>query len=172
VEPSSVPTHPDAGSKAGTRTAPLVWPVSRRFEVTYHDVDALNHLNHAVYYHYMETLRCDYYLALLGRLDPRSLDIILAEATCRFLAPAYYRTVMVGEVAPAHPLGRTSFTLLYRFLEPDDRSQVYARGRTAIVCFDYATNAKKPIEPAVRARLTADAIDPTSEEWPSPMERA
>jgi acyl-CoA thioester hydrolase len=141
------------------------WRVRRAFEVTYHDVDALNHLNHAVYFPYMETLRCDYYLPLLGVDDPRELDIIVAEATCRYLAPAFYGTRMVGEVAPSRPLGRTSFSLLYRFTDPDRPEVVYARGRTVVVCYDYAKNAKKPIAPSVRERMERDAVDPTSEGW-------
>ncbi|HEV2317815.1 MAG TPA: thioesterase family protein [Thermoplasmata archaeon] len=147
------------------RPADGAWPARRRFRVTYHDVDALNHLNHAVYFQFMETLRCDYYLPLRHSTDPRDLDIILAEADCRFLAPAAYATELLGEVAPARPLGRTSFTLVYRFRNPDSPSTVYARGRTAIVCYDYATGAKKPIEPDVRARLETDAIDASSEGW-------
>lgn len=142
------------------------WPVERRFRVTYHDVDALNHLNHAVYFHHMETLRCDYYLPRLGITDPRALDIILAEATCRYVAPAQYGTEMVGEVAPARPLGRTSFSLLYRFTDPDDPARLYARGRTVIVCYDYARGSKKPIEPGVRAHLERESVDPEAEGWP------
>jgi acyl-CoA thioester hydrolase len=145
------------------------WKVRRTFPVEYHDVDALNHLNHAAYFRFMETLRCDYYLPLIRevdprKLDPRTLDIIVAEASCRYLAPAYYGDQLIGEVTPAIPLGRTSFSLLYRFLHPD-RSTVYARGRSVIVCFDYATNSKKPIPPARRAGLEADGVDPSSEGW-------
>jgi acyl-CoA thioester hydrolase len=112
------------------------WPAQRRFTVFYHDLDVLGHLNHAVYFPYMETLRCDYYLRTIGSLDPSQLDIILAEASCRYLAPAFYGTEMIGEVAPAAPLGRTSFSLLYRFRDPSDPSQLYARGRTVVVCYD------------------------------------
>lgn len=141
------------------------WPAHRRFEVAYHDVDALNHLNHAAYFVYMETLRCDYYLPLHSLTDPRQLDIIVAEATCRYLAPARYGTVMIGEVAPARPLGNTSFQLLYRFRSLTDPSTVYARGRTVVVCYDYTRAAKKPIDPAVRRRMELDAVDPGPEGW-------
>jgi len=142
------------------------WPVRRTFYVPYHDVDVLDHLNHAAYLPMMETLRCDYYLPMLPSRDPASLDIIIAEATCRYLAPVAYGTELEGEVAPARPLGRTSFVLLYRFR---DRSTgaVSARGRTVIVAYDYRTNAKKEIPPERRARLERDAIDPASEGWPS-----
>ncbi|MEM0129103.1 MAG: acyl-CoA thioesterase [Thermoplasmata archaeon] len=134
----------------------------------YHDVDVLDHLNHAAYFRYMETLRCDYYLPLLSpddppSLDPRSLDIIVLEATCRYLAPVSYGQTLTGETAPARPLGRTSFSLLYRFF--DDRQRLTARGRTVIVTYDYAKAAKKEIPPERRARLERDAVDPAAEGW-------
>jgi acyl-CoA thioester hydrolase len=140
------------------------WRVQRRFYVPYHDLDVLNHLNHAAYFPYMETLRCDYYLPLVGPLDPAKLDIIIAEATCRYLAPVAYGAELLGEVAPAAPLGRTSFTLLYRF-SIVGTSTVAARGRTVVVCYDYARNEKRPIPADRRAVLEQDLVDPASEGW-------
>lgn len=124
----------------------------------------LNHLNHAVYFRFMETLRCEYYLGLHRTADPHRLDIIIAEARCRYLAPVPYDADLRGEVAPARPLGRTSFTLIYRF--SDDRQHVVtARGLTAIVSYDYTQGAKKPVPDAIRAALERDAVDPTAEGW-------
>jgi acyl-CoA thioester hydrolase len=140
------------------------WPVRRRFYVPYHDVDVLNHLNHAAYFPYMETLRCDYYLPLLGTRDPAAIDIIIAEATCRYLAPVPYGAELVGEVAPARPLGRSSFTLLYRF-SIGNTVTVAARGRTVIVTYDYGTGSKKEIPAERRVALARDAVDPASEGW-------
>jgi acyl-CoA thioester hydrolase len=154
------------GAAGGSGPGPArPWPLAQRFVVTYHDVDALNHLNHAAYFPWMETLRCAYYLPLLGETDPRRLDIILAEAVCRFLAPAGYGTQMVGEVAPALPVGRSSFSLLYRFTSPEDPVRVYGRGRTVVVCYDYEKSEKKPIDPRIRARLEQDGILLESEGW-------
>jgi acyl-CoA thioester hydrolase len=140
------------------------WPVHRTFYVPYHDVDVLNHLNHAAYFPYMETLRCDYYLPLLPSPDPTSIDIIIAEATCRYLAPVAYGATLHGEVAPARPLGRTSFSFLYRFTLPATGT-VAARGRTVVVTYDYRKAAKKEIPSAVRAALGRDAVDPAPEGW-------
>jgi acyl-CoA thioesterase FadM len=140
------------------------WPVSRHFSVPYHDLDVLNHLNHAAYFPYMETLRCDYYLPLLGSTDPTKIDIIIAEAMCRYLAPVGYGAELVGEVAPARPLGRTSFTLLYRFTLAGT-STVTARGKTVSVVYDYATSQKKEIPAERRARMERDAVDPKGEGW-------
>ncbi|MGD0250896.1 MAG: thioesterase family protein [Thermoplasmata archaeon] len=140
------------------------WRVQRRFYVPYHDLDVLSHLNHAAYFPYMETLRCDYYLPLLGPLDPTKLDIIIAEATCRYLAPVAYGAELLGEVAPAAPLGRTSFTLLYRFTIVGTDT-VAARGRTVVVCYDYVRNEKRPIPTDRREVLERDLVDPASEGW-------
>ncbi|HXW67025.1 MAG TPA: acyl-CoA thioesterase [Thermoplasmata archaeon] len=145
-------------------TSAAPWPVRRRFVVPYHDLDVLNHLNHAAYFPYMETLRCEYYLSLLGTRDPRHLDIIIAEAACRYRAPVGYGDTLLGEVAPARPLGTSSFALLYRFCV-DGTTTVTAQGRTVIVCYDYAIRAKKPIPVDRRARLERDAIDPATEGW-------
>ncbi|MCI4344201.1 MAG: acyl-CoA thioesterase [Thermoplasmata archaeon] len=138
------------------------WPHRRRFDVEYHHLDVLGHLNHAAYFPFMETLRCEYYLPLVGGPDPSHLDIILAEASCRFLAPARYGDVLVGEVAPVRPLGRTSVTLLYRFRNPE-RTIIYARGRTVVVCYDYDKGKKKEITTVLRAKLEKDAVAPEHE---------
>ena len=142
----------------------IPWPRQRRFPIFYHHIDVLDHLNHAVYFPFMETLRCDYYLPVMGQSDPAKLDIILAEATCRYLAPVRYGMEILGEVAPARPLGRTSFSLLYRFRDPDGPT-VYARGRTVVVCYDYANDRKKEIPIDRRARMEKDSVELASEGW-------
>jgi acyl-CoA thioester hydrolase len=124
----------------------------------------LNHLNHAVYFRFMETLRTEYYLHLRHSSEPHDLDIIIAEARCRYFQPVAYQTEIVGEVAPARPIGRTSFSLLYRF--SDERQRVVtARGLTAIVSYDYEAGSKKPIPEALRPALERDAVDPKAEGW-------
>jgi len=138
--------------------------VQRRFYVPYHDLDVLNHVNHVAYFVYMETLRCDYYLPLVGPLDPAKLDIIIAEATCRYFAPVPYGSELIGEVAPAFPIGRTSFTLLYRFTLAGTAT-VAARGRTVIVCYDYERGTKREIPDDRRAVFERDAVDPAREGW-------
>jgi len=140
------------------------WPVRRRFVVAYHDLDVLRHLNHAAYFPMMETLRCEYYLDLLGIRDPARLDIIVAEAACRYLAPAVYGDELLGEVAPARPLGRTSFTLVYRFRNVASAT-VTAVGRTVIVTYDYGRGTKTEIPADRRRRLEADAVDAREAGW-------
>ena len=140
------------------------WRTQRRFPIFYHHLDILNHLNHAAYFQFMETLRVDYYLPFLHSSNPADLDIIVAEAACRYRLPVKFGEELLGEVAPARPLGRTSFSLLYRFRTADGK-KVVARGRTVIVCYDYQANAKKEIPSALRGRMEQDAVDPIPEGW-------
>jgi acyl-CoA thioester hydrolase len=140
------------------------WPHNETFRVAFHDIDALNHLNHAAYFVYMESLRCGYYVPITGNSDPTQMDIIIAEATCRYFAPARYDDELIGEVTPARPLGRTSFVLLYRFRSPDG-SVVYAKGRTVVVSYDYEKRTKKAIPENLKVRLERETIDPATEGW-------
>jgi acyl-CoA thioester hydrolase len=151
-------------TEPGEKVPERSWPVRRRFLVEYHDLDVLNHLNHARYFQFMQTLRCDYYLPLVPTTDPSQIDIIMVDAACRFLAPVSYGAELVGEVAPARPVGRTSFTLLYRFTLPET-STVTARGRTVSVVYDYRKQQKVEIPAARRSVLERDAVDPKSEGW-------
>ncbi len=156
-------TAPSSPSLPARPSSPHPWPVQRRFPVPYHDIDVLNHLNHAAYFRYMETLRCDYYVPLLPSRDPRDLDIIILDASCRYLAPVPYGEILLGEVAPARPLGRTSFTLLYRFT--DSHHRLTAQGTTVVVCYDYSKSAKMEIPADRRKILERQAVDPAAEGW-------
>ncbi|MFZ0700197.1 MAG: acyl-CoA thioesterase [Thermoplasmata archaeon] len=149
------------------------WPTRRRFYIEYRYLDVLEHLNHAAYFGFMETLRCDYYLPLLSLSlsrshsspsHPSQLDIILAEASCRYLATVSYGEEILGEITAARPLGRTSFVLLYRFTRKGG-TEVVARGRSVVVCYDYAKSAKKEIPEDRRREMERHAVDPASEGW-------
>ena len=144
------------------------WPTHRRFYIEYRYLDVLEHLNHAAYFGFMETLRCEYYLPLVSNsplhLPPSQLDIIIAEASCRYFAPVLYGEEILGEVTVARPLGRTSFVLLYRFSRKGGK-EVVARGRSVVVCYDYAKGEKKAIPEDRRRAMERHAVDPASEGW-------
>lgn len=153
-------------SSATPSTPEAPWPTQRRFYVEYRYVDVLEHLNHVAYFGFMETLRCDYYLPLLSgsHPSPSQLDIIIAEVACRYLAPVRYGEEILGEVSVARPLGTTSFVLLYRFTRAGGK-EVVARGRSVVVCYDYARAAKSPIPADRRQAMERHAIDPALEGW-------
>ena len=112
-------------------------------EVRFRDVDALGHVNNAVYITYFETARIKYMMNLLGNVYLRDLRIILAEVTCSYRAPAYYdETLDVG--VRVTEIGNKSFVMEYRVEEQETR-RVVATGSSVQVAYDYENQQSIPV---------------------------
>lgn len=117
--------------------------LSTTIEVRWRDLDALNHVNNAVYFTYLEQARVRY-LRELGLVPdaPSGIGFILAEAHCRYKSP-----LTLGEHVTVHirvsELGRSSFVFEYRMEGEDGR--LAAEARTAQVCYDYEEQHPMPI---------------------------
>jgi acyl-CoA thioester hydrolase len=126
---------------------------STTLEVRWRDVDALNHVNNAVYFTYLEQARL-YYLRELGfaPTHPTDIGIIIAEACCRFKSP-----LKLGEQvtirARASELRRSSFAFEYRIEGEDGR--LAATARTVQVCYDYGRQEAIPIPAQWREAIVA-----------------
>ena len=116
---------------------------STTLEVRWRDVDALGHVNNAVYFNYLEQARL-HYMRELGFLPPNSTDVgvIIAEASCRFKTP-----LRLGERvtirARVSEFRRTSFIFEYRIEGEDGR--LAATAQTVQVCYDYDGQRPSPI---------------------------
>jgi acyl-CoA thioester hydrolase len=112
-------------------------------EVRWRDLDALNHVNNAVYFTYLEQARVRY-LRELGLVPetPSGIGFILAEATCRFKSP-----LALGErvtvYARVSELRNSSFIFEYR-MEGKER-RLAAEARSTQVCYDYENKCPVPI---------------------------
>lgn len=151
----------DGGGGAGGTP----WPVTETFEVTFRDLDLAGHVNNAVVFSWMETLRLHHYMQVTGLTDPLQIDFILAEAAARYFVPVRYQHKVVGQVAPSF-VGRTSWGLVYRFSDGPSGT-VLMRGRSVQVSYDYRKLEKKPIVPEVRDRLSRTLVTLESEGWPA-----
>lgn len=116
---------------------------STTLEVRWRDVDALGHVNNAVYFTYLEQARC-HYLRQLGVVpsNPAGIGMILAEISCQFKSP-----LELGERvtvwARVSELRNSSFFFEYRMKGTDGR--LAATARSAQVCYDYQTRQPIPI---------------------------
>ena len=122
-------------------------------EVRWRDLDALGHVNNAVYFTYLEQARV-HYMREVG-LGFRSLDdvgMILAEATCTFHSP-----LSLGEQVTIWTrvceLRNSSFVFEYRMEGKDAR--LAATARSVQVCYDYEAGRSLPIPDSWRAAITA-----------------
>ena len=126
---------------------------STTLEVRWRDVDALDHVNNAVYFNYLEQARL-HYMRELGFLPPNStaVGVIIAEASCRFESP-----LKLGEQvtirARVSEFRRTSFIFEYRIEGGDGR--LAATAQTVQVCYDYEEQRPSPIPDAWREAFIA-----------------
>lgn len=117
------------------------------------DMDALGHVNNAKFFTYDESVRLDYFTALM-RDDPKfwqDYGLILAHIEADFIAqlkpPAEldlgFRIAKVG---------RTSMTTEAGMFRGD---QLIAVTRGVLVWFDYRSNTPLPVPEAVKAKIRA-----------------
>ncbi len=128
------------------------FPFSCPVEIRYADVDAMDHVNNAVYVSYLEQARMKLWQERIGALSSaREIPIILARVAVDFRSPVgLFEQVRVGVGVKA--VGRTSFTLGYR-LEAGGR--LAAEGETVQVLYDYGSGKPVEIEGELRERLEA-----------------
>lgn len=122
-------------------------------EVVWRDLDALGHVNNAVYFSYLEYARIKYLQELgLAFRDLQDVGFILAEATCTYHSP-----LSLGERVTiwvrVSEMRTSSFVFEYRVEGGDGR--LVATARTVQVCYDYAAGRSVPIPDRWRAAITA-----------------
>jgi len=126
---------------------------STTLEVRWRDLDALGHVNNAVYFTYLEQARFQY-LRELGLIpsDPFGIGMILAEARCQFKSPLELgeRVTIYTRVSE---LRNSSFIFEYRIEGEDGR--VAATARSVQVCYDYQNQRSVPIPDKWREAITA-----------------
>ena len=117
--------------------------------VRFRDLDALGHVNNAVYLTYLELARIAYMQDVLGQRgreeghDVRNIRTILAEITCSYKSPAYFGETMVVGVR-VDRIGNKSFTMSYR-IEDQATGRLVATAHSVQVAYDYAAGRSIPV---------------------------
>ena len=117
----------------------------------FRDLDALGHVNNAVFLSYLEMGRVEYYRQLLGEPSADDFDFILARVELDFLAP-----VTLGDplrcCLSITEVGRSSFTFDYLLCD-SQTGREFARARSVQVCYDYKQGKVKPVDEKWLARV-------------------
>jgi acyl-CoA thioester hydrolase len=128
------------------------FPVLRRISTRWADNDVYGHVNNVVYYAFFDTAVNGWLIDATGR-DVRELPAIglVAETSCRFLAPLSFPDEVVAGLALEH-LGRTS--VVYRVaLFRGDETAPAAIGRFVHVYVDRDSRTPTPVPDAIRSAL-------------------
>lgn len=124
------------------------FPVKVPVQVRFRDLDALGHVNNAVYLTYFEVARAAYFSRLERDWVGRG-HFILARAEVDFLRPIHLEDPVEVGVRVVR-IGRSSFDMEYRV---EVRGEETARGRTVQVWLEGGRPA--PLPEAIRERIRA-----------------
>jgi acyl-CoA thioester hydrolase len=128
-------------------------------EVRFRDLDALGHVNNAVFLTYLESARIAYWLELTGRTSLEAMDMILARLEIDYRSPAAYRERLEVGVRVAS-LRRSSFTMEFRIVAGE---RLVAESRNVLVYYDYAAGRSQRIPDELRQRILVGNPDARQE---------
>ena len=128
-----------------------------RLEVRFRDIDALRHVNNAVFISYVEQARVRYLRDVLsigatdGLVD--GLPMILARISCDFRSP-----ILFGEPVDVATrvdwVGRSSFGMSHQMTAGEERRPA-AEASSVLVCYDYAQGRPEAMRAEWRSSLAA-----------------
>jgi acyl-CoA thioester hydrolase len=127
---------------------PFVFPVDVRFR----DLDALGHVNNAVYLTYLESARIAWWQEVSGR-PLAQMGMILARTEIDYRSPAAYGERLEVGLRCAS-MGRSSFVMEFR-MEERGSGRLVAEGRKVLVPYDSAAGRSLPSPLELRERIRA-----------------
>jgi acyl-CoA thioester hydrolase len=129
-----------------------VAPFSHRLRVRYHECDAQGIVFNANHFAYVDVALTELWreaFGSYGAMVERGVDLVVAEATARFLAPTRFDDE-VDIVLGVEHVGTTSLVTRTETRRGDD---VLVQGSIRHVCVDPLTLGKQPFPADVRAAL-------------------
>jgi acyl-CoA thioester hydrolase len=129
-------------------------PYVHRLRVRYSECDAQQHVFNANYLMYFDVTMTELWRDRLGGYDEMlaaGVDMVVAEVTIRYLAPARFDDELEIEPVVSH-LGTTSLVTRLLVRRGDD---LLAEGELRHVFVDTQTMTKTPLPDPVRAALQA-----------------
>jgi acyl-CoA thioester hydrolase len=111
----------------------------------------MGHVNHAVYFTYLEQCRFALWRQMGGGTGLPGAGTIVVHAECDYRAPAVVHDELEIRLTVG-AIGRSSFTFHYEVVNAAN-GRAIAGGKTVNVTYDYSIGARIPIPPATRALL-------------------
>ena len=122
-------------------------------EVRFRDIDALRHVNNAVFFSYLEQARARYLMEVLGLDMVGGLPMILANVRLDYRSPIQFGERVVIDTRMDW-IGTTSLSMSHR-MTAGDEYRLAAESTTILVSYDYASARPQPVPDDWRARVAA-----------------
>jgi acyl-CoA thioester hydrolase len=120
-------------------------------QMRFRDLDAMGHVNNAVYLSYCELARTQFYLDHSFKRSLHDIDFILAHVDIDYASAAEWGDQVEVSAWPSK-IGESSFTLSYEVRDKKS-NRLLARSSSVLVSYDYDQKKTKPIPPDFRKML-------------------
>jgi acyl-CoA thioester hydrolase len=128
----------------------------KSFTIRWQDMDAFNHVNHTIYFVYLQECRIDWLNSHNIPLDPATRGPIIAETSCKYLKPINYPAEIDVELYYSHTTGRRVF-FEQVIRDKNTPTLIYATGQAVIVWVDF--NTGRSISPPEEYNYTLHEIN-------------
>ena len=123
-------------------------------EVRFKDLDAMGHVNNAVYFTYFEEGRKHLFFNHLQSKAQTAFNFILAHISCDYKRPIQLVDRPCLQVFVTK-IGTKSFGLKYRIIDLAAEERIYAEGESVQVSYDYGRGRSVPLPDDIRKALKA-----------------
>ncbi len=122
-------------------------------DVRFRDLDALGHVNNAVYFTYFEEGRKSFFDNLYPERDLYDFRFILAHLRCDFITQVTLKDRLTLHMT-AGDIGRKSFKLYYELTGRKNYETVFAKAESVQVCYDYKSNETIRVSDELKQQLS------------------
>ena len=122
-------------------------------EIRFADIDAMGHVNNAVYFSYFEQARMAYFKERVARIwDWNEDGVIVARNEIDYIYPVFLNDRMNSRLWVEH-VGSKSFSVCYRVVVGE---RLCASGKSVLVCFNHKNKATQVLPEAWKSVFLAN----------------
>jgi acyl-CoA thioester hydrolase len=122
-------------------------------EIRFADIDAMGHVNNAVYFSYFEQARMAYFKERVARIwDWNEDGVIVARNEIDYIYPVFLNDRMNIRLWVEH-VGSKSFSVCYRVVVGE---RLCASGKSVLVCFNHKNKATQVLPEAWKSVFLAN----------------
>ena len=125
-----------------------------RIPIRWGDMDAMNHVNNATYFRYLESCRIDWMHSIGAGPDPRGHGPVIFNAFCNFYRQMQYPGEVLVKMYVSDP-GRTTFESWGTMERSDQPGVIDAAGGATMIWVDFISNKAAPLPPWLREIVQA-----------------
>ncbi len=123
-----------------------------RMPIRWGDMDAMGHVNNAVYFSYLETVRIDWMRSIGCQPDPQGEGPVIVNAFCNFYKQLEYPGELLVKMYVSDP-ARATFETWVTIERPDDPGVIYAAGGATTIWVDFPKQKSKTLPDWMRRFL-------------------